>query len=252
MNNEDKKPKKKKKRKSKRPPLIIFIIEALLAVLMISLLMKSVTINDSDEITFADKDFTDEISCEEGKLIVNNVSASVPTKGKPEYDISYSWAETDTEYPTIPRAVIASYRDKEGNLLYEISLYRDSFTPKADIPSGKTPVNWFNDWKIGETEGSKMNNEAVEAGEFRGFLVSPAEDSQGMNSRAPRTLYFAVSGSKGLSVYVLEGILYDEESKDVFLKAMDASTRSLKKIDRTSTTSGSETSDSEESGDDQS
>ena len=50
---------------------------------------------------------------------------------------------------------------------------------------------------------------------------------------------FAVSGSKGISVYVLEGILYDEESKDVFLKAMDASTRSLKKTDRTAKASGS-------------
>ena len=235
----EEKKKTTKKRRRKRPPLLLFIIEILLALLMISLLMKSVTINDKDKIKFADEGVTDKISCGEGKLIVNNVSASVPTKGKPEYDISYSWAETDTEYPTIPRAVIASYRDKEGNLLYEISLYRDSFTPKEDIPEGKTPVNWFDDWKTGETEGSRMNNETVAAGEFRGFLVSPPEDSQGMSTKAPRTLYFAVSGSKGLSVYVLEGILYDEESKDVFLKAMDASTRSLKKTDRTAKASGS-------------
>ena len=89
-----------------------------------------------------------------------------------------------------------------------------------------------------------MNNEAVEAGEFRGFLVSPSEESPGMSTKAPRTLYFAVSGSKGISVYVLEGILYDEDSRDVFLKAMNASTRSLKKTDRTAKASGSDDSQS--------
>ena len=76
--------KKKTKRRLKKPPLILFIIEILLALLMISLLMKSVTINDKDKIQFADEGVTDKISCGEGKLIVNNVSASVHTQGKPE------------------------------------------------------------------------------------------------------------------------------------------------------------------------
>lgn len=213
---------------SKKTAFFVFALELFFALLLVSLLMKSVTINGNEDIQYADSSATDRISCADGRLYVNNISASVPKKGNPEYDISYSWAESDTDYPTVPRAAIASYRNKKGDLLYEISLYRDSFTAKEDIPDGKDADNWFDDWKGNGEENAKVTGEAVQAGKFRGFLVSPAEGVSS-DSKAPYTLYFAVKDKTGISVYILEGILHNEESADAFKAAMDTCTKSLHK-----------------------
>ena len=213
---------------SKKAAFFVFAIELFFALLLVSLLMKSVTINENEEIQYADSSATDKISCADGRLYVNNISASVPKEGNPEYDISYSWAESDTDYPTVPRAAIASYRNKEGDLLYEISLYKDSFTAKEDIPEGKDADNWFDDWKGNGEEGAKITGETVQAGKFKGFLVSPAEGVSS-DSKAPYTLYFAVKDKNGISVYILEGILHNEEAADSFKAAMDSCTKSLHK-----------------------
>ena len=79
----------------------------------------NVTINSDDPIQYSEH--TDEISALEGTLIVNEVSALVPTDGTEEYSISYSWAEDDDEYPSVPQAITAVYTDSEDNKLYTIS-----------------------------------------------------------------------------------------------------------------------------------
>ena len=59
---------------------------------------------------YADDRHTDVIKCLDGELIVNGVTAKVPSEGNVNYGISYVWAEDDTDYPSVPHAIIASYR----------------------------------------------------------------------------------------------------------------------------------------------
>ena len=81
--------KKRTKGMSKKAAFIVFALELFFALLLVSLLLKSVTLNENEEIQYADSSATDNISCADGRLYVNNISASVPKDGDPEYSIYY-------------------------------------------------------------------------------------------------------------------------------------------------------------------
>ena len=173
-------------------------------------------------------DQVDKISCADGTLKVNNVSVTVP-KENATYTISYTWGKDDKDQPTIPHAGTASYYNKDGKLLYDVTLYRDSFTKTKDIPEGKDASNWFSDWSTDDSENNL--HKPMDSGSIHGFLLSSTEDSEGDSAGSTyssTSYYFAVQDKKGLSIYVLEGILYDNASKDTYNELMDDCIKSIK------------------------
>lgn len=270
---------------------------------------------------YADDRKTDVIKCLDGELIVNGVTAKVPADGNVSYSISYVWAEDDTDYPSVPHAIIASYRgdpapaaseeqaqdaaseqadeggdkvvssdelkkdakassgetasedagessDKDGSedantasdkdsasdkssgsdssedssedantasgkdsasdagssedsasseeaeTLYEISLYKDSFTAKKDIPEGKDSSNWFSDWT--EEKSEDVYKFAHRVGKTRGFCISTLNSKTAPEDYRTYTYYFTVPENNGIALYVLEGTCYDPESREAF------------------------------------
>lgn len=239
---------------------------------------------------YAEDSNTDIVKCLDGVLIVNGVRAQVPDDGNVHYSISYAWAEDDTDYPSVPHAIVASYTeapvkavvvphdneetkdskasdedsgggdkigsaedlakddstakgsddkessasekkgsedeekaavsaetaddDEQPKALYEISLYKDSFTAEKDIPEGKTYKNWFADWKTEKSEDAYKF--AYKVGDTRGFCISTMDSKSAPDDYRTYTYYFSVPEKKGISIYVLEGICYDPESKEDF------------------------------------
>ena len=165
---------------------------------------------------------------EDASVTVNDVSADVSTEGNVSYNISYTWGSEDTDFPSVPRAVTASYRSDENEPLYDISLYRDSFTPNSKIADGKTVDNWFDDWEV--TGDDDSTHQPLQEGDLHGFRITSNEDSKKANSGSIYTtssFYFAVQEEDGVSVYVLEGILYDPGSLEECDKALSGSIRSI-------------------------
>jgi hypothetical protein len=184
--------------------------------------------NTEDSVEDSGSDPVDKISCADGTLKVNNVSVTVP-KENATYTISYTWGKDDKDQPTIPHAGTASYYNKDGKLLYDITLYRDSFTKTKDIPEGKDATNWFSDWSTDDSENNL--HKPMDSGSIHGFLLSSTEDAAGDSTGSTyssTSYYFAVQDKKGLSIYVLEGILYDNASKDTYNKLMDDCIKSIK------------------------
>lgn len=274
---------------------------------------------------YADDRHTDVITCRDGELIVNGVTAKVPAEGNVNYGISYVWAEDDTDYPSVPHAIIASYRadpapaedaqeaseqsaeqggdkvvssdelkkdsaessskeadskdaeaasgddaeadsgenaekapedstadDSDSNadsqngketesdnsdsnadsdkdkadekaeekaaenaeVLYEISLYKDSFTSAKKLPKGKDHKNWFADWTAEQTDEAYKFPYRV--GNTRGFCISTMDSKSAPADYRTYTYYFAVPENNGVAIYVLEGTCYDTKSRKKF------------------------------------
>ena len=155
---------------SKKSRIAIFIAEIILGVILLVFLLQSISLNSSEKINYADSSSTDDISCSDGVLIVNDVSVKVPTDNNVSYNIAYVWGEEDQNYPTIPRSITASYRGDDGTPLYDLTLYKDSFTPKKKIHRGRNAANWFDGWKTG-VDGN-VRYEKVEDDGISGFLIS--------------------------------------------------------------------------------
>lgn len=211
--------------KFKRPTLFIIIaMELLLAVLFILLISQSVNINTDNSVIYADSDYIDEISYSDGLLIANNVHVQIPNEDYITYGISYAWGEDDDQYPTVPQTVNASFSDKEGETSkFDLVLYRESFTPTDDL-EGKNALNWFNGWEPIDNEMSKQ--EPRKSGDINGFQISTI----GCNSDSAydtSSFYFPIQDNDGVSVYVLEGLLYDRSSVDDFTKVMDEAIASI-------------------------
>ena len=183
-------PEKKAKNKKLLPNLpkylprktaaIIVLIELVMLVVCIPVFLRSVSLNRNDDMVYTDPAQVDHITCSDGRLFVNDVSADVST---------------------------------EGNVSYNISLYRDSFTPNSKIAEGKTVDNWFDDWEV--TEDDNSTHQPLQEGDLHGFRITSNEDSKKASSGSIYTsssFYFAVQEEDGMSVYVLEGILYDPGS----------------------------------------
>lgn len=232
------KPEKKAKKKKLLPNLpkylprktaaIIVLIELVMLVVCIPVFLRSVSLNRNDDMVYTDPAQVDHITCSDGRLFVNDVSADVSTEGNVSYNISYTWGSEDTDFPSVPRAVTASYRSDEDEPLYDISLYRDSFTPNSKIADGKTVDNWFDDWEV--TEDDDSTHQPLQEGDLHGFRITSNEDSKKANSGSIYTtssFYFAVQEEDGVSVYVLEGILYDPGSLEECDKALSGSIRSI-------------------------
>jgi len=205
--------------RSKRFLLIAVIAGALLLPLALNKIYLSAILNSNDPIQYSEA--VDDIFCTEGTLCVNSVTIAVPTDGTEKYDISYSWAEDDGQYPSVPHAITALYSDQEGKSLYSISLYRNETVATKDIPSGKTSDNWFDEWTP-VTEGDILQA-PLDTKSVKGFYICPnvAEDGT-VADYDNYSYYFAVyEDDGGISIYVLEGVCMDEGSRADFAAIMD-------------------------------
>lgn len=211
---------------NKKLALPAFIFEVLVLIAFIVILGRYSHVAPETPTQYADTQTKDKVSCTDGKLIFNNVTALVPSEGNVSYNISYSWAEDDVEYPSIPQAIIATYADDEGNTSFDISLYRDSFTPKEEIPEGKTYINWFSDWKSEQSENILKFPHRV--GEIRGFCISNLDSRSVSTDYRTITYYFTIPEKQGISVYTLEGVCYDPESIGSFKEIITDSINSLR------------------------
>ena len=225
------KAKKKKNRKrfkiSKRSKLIIVLCyEFVLGMVMLNILFDSVSLNTSEEIQYADQSGVDDIRCEEHTLIVNDVSVAVPPNENVSYNISYSWGEKDKKYPTIPRSITASYKNTKNVELYDISLYKESFTPKEKLKMGENEANWFNSWRTGK-DGKSMR-ELKDTKNVHGFLIDTKDSDDEALVYENITYYFTVPSSDGVAVYVLESNLYNKKAQSQMQKAMNSAMNSIK------------------------
>jgi hypothetical protein len=228
-----KKKKRRKLRLSKGTIFIAVLAECMLLIIAIFVFTHSVSLNSDDDVVYSDPNQVDVITCADGTLNVNNVSVSVPPENA-TYNISYTWGRKDEDYPTVPHSVTSSYYGKDGNLMYDISLYRESLTKPADIPQGKDASNWFTDWA---TDDSETNlHKPMDSGSIHGFLVSSVEDiEEGATGTTygSTSYYFALQDEEGLSIYVLESILYDKASLEAYRKVMDDCIKSIKVSQKT-------------------
>lgn len=224
--------KPRRKGKAKRRLLFVLIfIGIILLVAAVNKIFMSVTINTNAPIQYSES--IDDISADEGSLNVNNVSVSVPTDGTEEYSISYSWAEDDDKYPSVPHAITAIYSGKaeeseeEGGeesgpaKLYSISLYRNDITPSKSVKKGKKASNWFDDWAV-VNEGDVLQV-PLKSGSINGFYVFPQPPADGETASEYNdfSYYFAVKDKEGISTYVLEGVCLDPERDAEFRTIMD-------------------------------
>ena len=167
----------------------------------------SARLNADDPIAYSTSN--DDISCTQGVLKVNDVRVSVPSDGKEEYSISYSWAEEDLEYPSVPHAITAIYYDESGEEpapLYSISLYRNDTITASSIPEGKNAGNWFDDWPIEADD--IVRQELRKTDSVSGFYIYPERtppDAEAASDYNNYSYYFAVEGNKCINIYVLEG-----------------------------------------------
>ena len=219
----EKKP--RRKGKTKRRLLFAAVFAGIILMLFaVNKIYMSATLNSDDPIQYSER--TDEISAQQGLLEVNDVEVTVPSDGNEEYSISYSWAEDDEQYPSVPHAVTAIYSGKEGNKLYSITLYRNETVPKKDVPAGKTPANWFESWKPGNDEG--VLEERRRSGDFDGFYIYPKPAEEGEEQEYnDYSYYFAVEDNGGISTYVIEGICLDPAYAEGFPGIMDGCIKSI-------------------------
>ena len=223
-----KSPGKRKKRFSKKRFLLLAIfIGIILLLFAVNQISNNITLNSEDPIQYSEE--TDEISALEGTLIVNNVRVAVPTDGSENYSISYSWAEDDEKYPSVPKSITAVYSDKEGNKLYTISLYRSGLISKKELPKGKKASTWFNDWET-VTEGDVLQN-PLKSGDINGFYIYPQMNEEGTAPTSDYnnySYYFVINGKNNVSEYVLEGVCIDENSAAAFPGIMDECIKNIK------------------------
>ena len=181
---------------------------------------------------YFDPSSADVITSADGILAVNGVTAIVPTEGDVSFSVAYGWAETDKDYPSVPRAAVATYYsvpegDDSGaeeehtakDVKYEISLYKEESYGKDEITDGKTAENWFSDW--GESEDKGVVKSRHTAGGLDGFLVSSLDSSGFDGEYRSFIFYFAVQEPAGISVYAVEGINYDSQNKEDLSGIMD-------------------------------
>ena len=214
------------KNPSRRAMRILLLLEILFLSLVVLVFTRSVSLNKDDRILPADAGTKDTVSCMDGSLTVNNITTKVPSKGNVVYNIAYSWGKNDTDHPSVPHAAVATYSNDSGRSLFELSLYRDSYTPKRKVPKGKSASNWFEGWEQKNDENYKSS--ALKTGVFSGFLISGVEKgAESSSSYSTSTYYFATETKKGVSVYVLEGVLYDPASSELFKKSFDYARTSL-------------------------
>ena len=214
------------KNPSRKAMRILLLLEVLFLAAVVLVFTRSVSLNKDDRIRPADAGTKDTVSCMDGSLTVNNITTKVPSKGNVVYNIAYSWGKNDTDHPSVPHAAVATYSNDSGRSLFELSLYRDSYTPKKKVPNGKNAANWFEGWEQKNDENYKSS--ALKTGVFSGFLISGVEKgAESSSSYSTSTYYFATETKKGVSVYVLEGVLYDPASSELFRKSFDYARTSL-------------------------
>lgn len=219
--------KKRRKGKAKRRFLLLAIaVGIVLLVFAVNQISMNVSINEDDPIQYSEEN--DEISALEGTLIVNDVHVSVPTTGDEEYSISYTWAEDDEKYPSVPHAITAVYPGEEDTKLYTISLYRNETVRKKAMPKGKKADNWFDDWEA-VSEGDVLQK-PLKSGDISGFYIYPQMNEEGTGPTTDYnnySYYFAVKNKGGVSIYILEGVCLDENAAAVFPQIMDSCIKSI-------------------------
>ena len=221
-------PKIQKIQLSKRNMIIIAAAAAVLLIACILIFSHSSSREDDNNIAVYNPGVSDVITYTDGTLIVNNVSVSVPTENA-TYNIAYDYGEDDVDYPTVPYSVSAIYFDKDGKSLYDISLRKESFTKQEDIPKGKDASNWFSDLATDDNENNL--HKPKDSGSLHGFLISTAGDAkegEAGTTYGSVSYSFALQDEDGLSVYALEGALYDKDSLNDFRKIMDDSINSIR------------------------
>lgn len=221
----------RKGRRTRRFLLLGIFAGIILMVFAVNQISMNVTLNSDDPIQYSEQ--ADDISALEGSLIVNDVSVNVPTDGSEEYSISYTWAEDDDKYPSVPQAITAVYKGKgeegeEDAKLYTISLYRSETIKKKAIPKGKNTSNWFDDWET-VAEGDVLQK-PWKSGSINGFYIYPQINEEGDGTTSgynDYSYYFAVRERGGISIYVVEGVCLDENSVPAFYGIMDKCIKSI-------------------------
>lgn len=219
----------KKPKLTKGTVFIIVLAECMLLIIALVVFSRSVSLNRDDDVAYADPTQVDAISCIDGELNVNNVSVGVPKDNNVSYAISYTWGPEDKDYPSVPHAVTASYFDEDNNPTYDISLYRSDVVTGKKIPKGKDANNWFSDWATDDTPTNLHTPK--DAGSLHGFLVSSREEIQKDDSGktyGSSSYYFALQSPEGVSIYILEGILYDKASVNAFDTVMEDCINAIK------------------------
>lgn len=213
---------------NKRFAIPAVIAEAFILIALIFVLINYAHVAPQDPVQYTDKSEGEHITCADGLLIYNDVSAKVPTDGNLKYSVSYSWAEDDTDYPSVPTSALATYTDapEGGKPVYEISLYKDSFTPNEAIPAGKDRSNWFSGWS--EEKSEELYAFPHKVNDINGFCISNLHAENVTEGYRTYTYYFAVQENGGISVYALEGICYDPQQRDAFKEIIKESIASVK------------------------
>ena len=217
---------RRRRSRAKRRFLLLWVfVGIILLIFAVNMISLNVTLNSDDPIQYSEQ--VDDISAEEGLLKVNDVRVAVPTDGTEEYSISYSWAEDDGKYPSVPQAITAVYTNEEGAIRYSISLYRSETVPKKKLPKGKKASNWFDDWET-VTEGEVLQK-PLKSVDVNGFYIYPQQPEEGADASEYNdySYYFAVKDHGGVSVYILEGVCPDEESAAEFPEIMNSCIKSI-------------------------
>ena len=128
----------------------------------------------------------------------------------------------------MPHAITAVYTDDIGNQIFSISLYRNESYGKDEMPEGKTVSNWFDDWAV--TDDGAISQKPLKTGSLNGFYISPVideEDTEAVPEYNDYSYYFSVAERKGVSIYVLEGVVLDERYAREFPDIMEGCIRRI-------------------------
>lgn len=227
----------------KKFPILINkkIITLVVAIEMVALIAlgvffgKYARVAPSEPTQYADVSAADYIDCADGMLIVNSVSVAVPNDDNTKYSISYAWSKDDKDYPSVPRAAVASYmkapkddnstQSENESLEFEISLYKDASYNLSEIVDGRTADTWFSDWAEEEVDG--IVKKRYSQGNINGFLISSLEADDFSGEYRSYKFSFAVSEAKAVSVYSLEGTCYDSSGVKAFKDIMNQAIHSI-------------------------
>ncbi|MBR2706524.1 MAG: hypothetical protein IKE74_04700 [Mogibacterium sp.] len=217
--------KRARARRSGRLLAVVIVLEILLLVTAVVKIYMSASINGNDPIRYSRS--VDDVFCDEGHLVVNDVDVAVPVNGGESYSISYSWAKEDKDYPSVPYAANVLYTDDDEKPKYEMSLYRVETIPRKKIPRGKTADNWFDSWKAADSDG--VSQKPMKSGDINGFYITPGKTEGGYpdTSYENYSYYFATQDKKGIHVYVLEGICHNDEYAEELSGIMDNSIKNI-------------------------
>ena len=172
---------------NKKYAIPAFILEVLvLAALVIALGRFSHTAPRTPT-QYAEPEGADAVACEEGLLIVNDVHVKVPKTDNVSYNISYSWAEDDKDYPSVPHGIVASYKEipaeTSADEKQEAPAAEDKASDKKDAGE-KASDEKSSEEKASAEEKSSDENASAEQGSEEKASEKEASDQKNSGEQA--------------------------------------------------------------------